>query len=207
MPRILIWGVVVPQILSCVFVAALLYACALLLTKTSSGTLIQRIVLALISLYSSGRVIMFFSPALLHDIASGYFTMIFSGLLGGVYGFFLFPRVRSESLQASPKLLGHWIIAGAWILLFSANWGRTEYQLFKIHSSHDPQLQLYFVKWTPAEGDVREEAIGKFAPPAHNLTDLEIEQLRAAGLTGILQRWGHSGNAPPAPSGSVDSSS
>jgi hypothetical protein len=121
MPRILIWGVVVPQILSWVFVAALLYACALLLTKTSSGTLIQRIVLALISLYSSGRVIMFFSPALLHDIASGYFTMIFSGLLGGVYGFFLFLRVRSESLQASPMLLGHWIIAGAWILLFSAN--------------------------------------------------------------------------------------
>ena len=201
MPRILIWGVVVPQILSWVFVAALLYACALLLTKTSSGTLIQRIVLALISLYSSGRVIMFFSPALLHDIASGYFTMIFSGLLGGVYGFFLFPRVRSESLQASPMLLGHWIIAGAWILLFSANWGRTEYQLFKIHSSHDPQLQLHFVKWTPAEGDVREEAIGKFAPPAHNLTDLEIEQLRAAGLTGILPRWGQSGNDPPAPSG------
>jgi hypothetical protein len=201
LPRIVVWGVVVPQILSWVFVAAVLYVCALLLAKASSGTFIQRMVLAVISLYCSGRVIMFFSPALLHDMASGYFTMLFAGLLGGVYGFFLFPRVRNESLQTSPMLLRHWIIAGAWILLFSANWGRTQYQLFKIHSIKDPQLQLHFVKWTPAEGDIREEAIGKFAPPAHNLTDLEIEELRAAGLTGILQRWGHTGNDSPAPSG------
>ncbi len=198
-PRVVFFGVVIPQILSWVFIAALLYVCALLLAKTSLGTLIQRIALALISLYCSGRVIMFFSPALLHDMASGYFTMLFAGLLGGVYGFLLFPRVRGESLQTSPMLRRHWIIAGAWILLFSANWSRTEYQRFKIHSINDPQLQLHFVKWTPAEGDVREEAIGKFAPPAHNLTELEIEQLRAAGLTGILQRWGHSGNDYLAP--------
>jgi hypothetical protein len=171
----------------------------MLLAKTTSGTLIQRIVLAVISLYCSGRVIMFFSPALLHDMASGYFTMIFTGLLGGVYGFFLFPRVRSESPQTSPMLLRHWIIAGAWILLFSANWGRTEYQLFKIHSINDPQLQLYFVKWTPAEGEVREEPIGKFAYTSRYLTGLEIEQLRAAHLTGILQTWGHAGHEYPPP--------
>jgi hypothetical protein len=202
-PRVVIWGVVIPQIMSWVFAGALLYVCALLLAKVSSGTLTQRIVLALISLYCSGRVIMFFSPALLHDMGSGYFTMLFAGLLGGVYGFFLFPRVRSESAQTSPMLLRHWIVASAWIVLFSANWGHTEYQRFKIHSIKDPELQLHFVKWTPAEGDVREEAIGKFAPPAHNLTDLEIEQLRAAGLTGILQRWGHTGNDYPAPTGVI----
>ncbi len=201
MPRIMIWGLVIPQVLSWIFVAALLYVCALLLAKTTSGTLIQRIVLALISLYCSGRVIMFFSPALLHDMASGYFTMIFAGLLGGVYGFCLFPRVRSESPHTSPMLLRHWIIAGAWILLFSANLGRTEYQLSKIRSIKDPQLQLHFVKWTPAKGDVREEPIGKFESGNRYLTDLEIEQLRAAGLTGILQRWGHTGNDSPAPLG------
>jgi len=200
-PRVAVSGVVIPQILSWVFVAALLYVCALLLTKTSSGTLIQRLLLALLSLYCSGRVIVFFSPALLHDMASGYFTMLFAGLLGGVYGFFLFPRVRGESLQISPMLRRYWIVAGVWILIFSVNWSRTEYQLFKIHSISDPKLQLHFVKWSPAEGEVREEPIGKFAPPAHNLTDLEIEQLRAAGLTGILQRWGHTGNDYPAPSG------
>jgi hypothetical protein len=127
-PRVVIWGVVIPQIMSWVFAGALLYVCALLLAKVSSGTLTQRIVLALISLYCSGRVIMFFSPALLHDMGSGYFTMLFAGLLGGVYGFFLFPRVRSESAQTSPMLLRHWIVASAWIVLFSANWGHTEYQ-------------------------------------------------------------------------------
>jgi hypothetical protein len=196
-PRIGMWGLVVPQTVSWVFAAVFLYVCALLLAKTSSGTVVQRIVLAVISLYCSGRVIMFFSPALLHDVASIYFTMFFAGLLGGVYGFVLFPRVRNESPQTSPMLLRHWMIAGAWILLVSAKWGYAEYQRFKIHSVSDPQLQLYFVKWTPAEGDVREEPIGRFASPSDSLTDLEIEQLRAAGLTGILQTWGHSGNDYP----------
>lgn len=200
-PRIVVWGVVIPQILSWVFVAALLYGCALVLAKTSSGTIVQRILVALISLYCSARAITFFSPALLHDLASVYFTLFFAGLLGGIYGFFLFPRVRNESLRTSPMLVAHWIIAGIWILLFSANWGHTEYQLLKISSVKDPPLQIYFVKWTPAQGEVREEPIGKFGPPAHNLTDVQIEWLRAAGLTGILQTWGHSGNDYPVPSG------
>jgi hypothetical protein len=199
MPRMVIWGLVVPQVLSWVFVAALLYVCALLLAKTTSGTLIQRIVLAVISLYCTGRVIIFFSPALLYDLASIYFTVSFAGLLGGVYGFFLFPRIHDESPQTSPMLLRHWIIAGAWILLFSADWGRTEYQLIKIRSVKDPKLQLYFVKWTPAEGEVREEPIGKPVPSAHYLTDLEIEELRAAGMTGILQTCGHTGHEFPPP--------
>ena len=96
------------------------------------------------------------------------------------------------------------MIAGVWVLLFSANWGHAEYQRHKIHSINDPQLQLYFVKWTPAEGDVREERIGKFGPPPHSLTDLEIQHLRAAGVTGILQTWGHSGNDyPPPPPGTL----
>ena len=98
-PRVVVWGMVIPQIMSWVFVAALLYVCALLLAKTTSGTLIQRIVLALISLYCSGRVIMFFSPTLLHDMASGYFTMIFAGLLGGVLWFLLVPA-RSQRIPA-----------------------------------------------------------------------------------------------------------
>jgi len=201
-PRVVVWGLVVPQILSWVFVAVLLYVAALLLAKTSSPTLAPRIVLAVISLLCSGRVILFFSPALIHDIGSIFFTMFFAGLLGAVYGFFLFPRVCSESPQTSPMLLRHWMIVGAWVLLFSANWGHAEYQRHKIHSINDPQLQLFFVKWTPAEGDVREEPINKSAPSAHSLTDLEIEQLRAAGMTGILQTWGHSGNTyPPPPPG------
>ena len=198
-PRVVVWGLVVPQILSWVFVAVLLYVAALLLAKASSRTLVSRVVAAVISLYCSGRVIVFFSPALLHDIGSIYFTMFFAGLLGGVYGFFLFPRVSSESPSTSPMLLRHWTAAGAWVLLFSANWAHTEYQLFKIHSINDPQLQLYFVKWTPAEGEVREEPIGKFAYTSRYLTDLEIEQLRAAHLTGILQTWGHTGHEYPPP--------
>jgi len=203
MPRVVVWGFVVPQILSWIFVAVLLHVAALLLAKASSRTLIPRIVLAVISLWCSGRVIVFFSPALLHDLGSIYLTMFFSGLLGGAYGFFLFPRVRNESPRTSPMRSGHWAIAGAWVLLFSANWGYSEYQLFKIHSVKDPKLQLYFVKWKPAEGEVREEPIiGEPVPSAHYLTDLEIEELRAAGLSGILQTWGHSGNDyPPPPPG------
>lgn len=204
LPRVVVWGFVVPQILSWVFVAVLLYVAALLLARTSSPTFARRIVLAVISLLCSGRVILFFSPALIHDIGSIFFTMFFAGLLGAVYGFFLLPRVCSESPQTSPMLLRHWMIAGAWVLLFSANWGHAEYQRHKIHSINDPQLQLYFVKWTPAEGDVREERIGKFGPPPHSLTDLEIQHLRAAGVTGILQTWGHSGNDyPPPPPGTL----
>jgi hypothetical protein len=202
MPRVVVWGLVVPQILSWIFIAVLLYVAAMQLAKTSFSAPIQRVVLAVISMYCSGRVILYFSPALLHDIGSIYLTMFFAGLLGGVYGFFLFPRVCSESPRTSPMLLRHWIIVSAWVLLFSANWGHTEYQRFEIHSINDPQLQLYFVKWMPAEGDVREEPVGKFAPSAHSLTDIEIEQLRADGLTGILQVWGHSGNDfPPPPPG------
>jgi hypothetical protein len=71
--------------------------------------------------------------------------------------------------------------------------------LIKIHSVKDPKLQLYFVKWTPAEGEVREEPIGKPVPSAHYLTDLEIEELRAAGLKGILQTCGHTGHEYPPP--------
>jgi len=49
-----------------------------------------------------------------------------------------------------------------------------------------------------------EERIGKFGPPPHSLTDLEIQHLRAAGVTGILQTWGHSGNDyPPRPPGTL----
>jgi len=152
LPRAVVWGFVVPQILSWIFVALLLYAAALLLSKASSRTPIPRIVLAVISLFCSGLVIVFLSPALLHDIGSIFLTMFFSGLLGGVYGFFLLPRVCSESPRTSPMLLRHWMIASACVLLFSANWARTEFQLFRIRSINDPKLQLYFVKWTPAEG-------------------------------------------------------
>jgi hypothetical protein len=114
----------------------------------------------------------------------------------------LFPRVCSESPQTPPMLLRHWMIVGAWVLVFSANWGHAEYQRYKIHSTNDSELQLFFVKWTPAEGEVREERIGKYGPPPHSLTDDAIEELRAAGLTGILQIWGHSGNDyPPPPPG------
>lgn len=203
MPRVGMFGLVFPQILSWVFVAVLLYVAALLLAKASSsmGT---RIVLAVISAFCSGRVIVFFSPALIHDIGSIFFTMFFAGLLGGVYGFFLLPRVSSESPRTSPMLLPHWITAGAWILLFAGNWAHSEYLQSKIRSVNDPPLQLFFVKWTPTEGDVREERIGNFGPIPHTFTELQLEQLRAAGLTGILQTWGHSGNDyPPPPAGTL----
>jgi hypothetical protein len=190
MPRVVVWGLVVPQTLSWIFIAVLLYVAALLLAKTSSGRPIQRVVLAVISMYCSGRVILFFSPALLHDIGSIYLTMFFAGLLGGVYGFFLFPRVCSESPRTSPMLLRHWIIASAWVLLFSANWGHTEYQRFKIYSINDPQLQLYFVKWTPAEGEVREELSKYTDYPYQYLKDFEVQELRSAGLTGVLRGTG-----------------
>lgn len=203
-PRVVVWSLVVPQISSWIFVAVILYVCALLLAKTPSPVLMSRIVLGVISLYCSGRVVIFLSPALLHDLASIYFTMLFSGLLGGVYGFFLFPRVRNESPHTSPMFLGHWIVAGAWIFLFSANWIHIEYQLFKIHSIKDPPLELYFVKWMPGEGEIKEEPLGQFGKlgyGAHYLKDLEIEEFRAVGLKGILKTCGYTGQAypPPAP--------
>jgi hypothetical protein len=83
-PRVVVWGVVVPQVLSWIFVAVLLYVTALLLAKVSSHVPVNRIVLSVISLYCTARVIVFFSPAVLYDLAYIYFTMSFAGLLGGV---------------------------------------------------------------------------------------------------------------------------
>lgn len=201
-PRIVLWGLAVPQILSWFFVAVVLYVAALLLAKTSFPVRMSRIALGGISLCCSGLVIIFFSPALLHDLASIFFTMFFAGLLGGVYGFFLFPRVRNESPTTSPMFLRHWIMAGAWIFFFAANWIHIEYKLSKIHSIKDPPLELYFVKWTPGDGEIKEEPLGQFGKlgvGARYIPDLEIEELRAAGLTGTLKTCGYTGHAYPPP--------
>ena len=143
-----------------------------------------------------------FNPEFVHP---GFRAAVVSGFLYFYALLVYVPRVVVWGLVV-PQILSwvfvavrHWTAAGAWVLLFSANWAHTEYQLFKIHSINDPQLQLYFVKWTPAEGEVREEPIGKFAYTSRYLTDLEIEQLRAAHLTGILQTWGHTGHEYPPP--------
>ena len=187
--RIVLLGVVVPQILWWVATAVALYIFAIFLAAIG-GRIAGRVVLGFVSLLVSGWLITMLAPAILGDLRAAYFMMFWAGLLGGVYGFFLVPRVRHEWSRPSPLRLGHWVLAAAWMLLFAFTWGRGEYRHQKLSAIKNPQLQFIFEKWAPADAAIREEPIGPYASPDHYLTDAEVGQLRDAGFTGILHCFG-----------------
>jgi hypothetical protein len=70
-------------------------------------------------------------------------------------------------------------------------YGYTAYAISKVRFLNDPSIDLVFFKWSPGEGEVREEPMGKFETQFPQMRDLEIQELRAAGLTGILRCWGN----------------
>ena len=181
-----------PLVLGWLFSGALIYICALALQKLKV-TLVSRLILAGISAYLSCKILLLISPTGWPSLAAVYLTMLGTGFVGGAFGFFVYPRICEESFQTGPLGKGHKMLAGAWVLLISLAWGYTAYARIKISSTKDPQVELVFAKWSPAEGQVREELNKAIDPPFHYLTDIEIQELRAAGITGILRGCGGSG--------------
>jgi hypothetical protein len=70
-------------------------------------------------------------------------------------------------------------------------YGHSAYAIHKVHSLNDPSLDLVFVKWSPAEREIREAPKGKFDDTFPHLREAEIEELRAAEFTGTLRFWGN----------------
>jgi hypothetical protein len=180
-----------PLVLIWLFVGTLLYICALGLIGLAGNGIFPRLALALISMIASGGIVILLPPAAPASLPTLYFVMFLTGLLGGLFGFFLPSRVGSEAFQTTPLGRAHWITISAWILFLVAAYGHWAYAIHKVHSLNDPTLDFVFVKWTPAEGEIQEAPKGKFDDTFPHLREPEIEELRAAGLTGTLRFCGN----------------
>ena len=183
-------------ILGWIMAGAALFACARL-SRSYPETLTLRLVLAgvfgLVSLvamvfFGPADVIALFTPDNAYGVSEGY-TEVCAVLIGALFGFIRLPRFRSVSLEASPMLRAHWIAAAVWALSFGIAWAYGAPMLWDLASAKEPRISLFYVRWMPADGPVREQPIGPGVPNLY-LTDREIGELRAAGLTGILQVWG-----------------
>lgn len=172
------------------FAGALIYLCALLLQKLKIP-LLSRMILAAASAYLSCKIVFFLAPVGWPSLAAVYFTILGVGFLGAAFGFFVFPRICEESFQTGPLGRGHWILLSVWALYIVSAYGYTAYAVLKVRTMNDPSIDLVFLKWSPGEGEVREEPNGKFDPSFPVLRDAEVQELRAAGLTGILRNWGN----------------
>ena len=192
-------------VLAWVTVAVLLFVCARI-AKRVHGPLNARLMLAGISGLLSAGVAAVFSPAfvsVLFTAAMGVlvsqaFTAFCAGVMGCIFGFLLLPRARLEALKTSPMHWGHWVAVALWILFASFTWVHVESDRHKIEAAaKDPHLNVVYARWIPeGEGAVREEPSGP-GDTNRYLTDNEIEELRAAGLTGVIHGLGGQGNFPP----------
>lgn len=176
------------------FAGVLIYLCALLLQKLKIP-LLSRLILAAVSAYLSCKIVFFLAPVGWPSLAAVYLTILGVGFLGAVFGFFVFPRICEESFQTGPLGRGHWVLLSVWALYVVSAWGYSAYAISKVRVLNDPSIDLVFLKWSPGEGEVREEPNGKFDPSFPVLQEVEVQELRAAGLTGILRNWG--GNTLP----------
>jgi hypothetical protein len=168
------------------FAGVLIYLCAVLLQKLKIPFL-SRLILAAVSAYLSCKIVFFIAPVGWPSLAAVYLTILGVGFIGAAFGFFVFPRICEESFQTGPLGRGHWVLLSVWALYIVSAYGYTAY----IRIMGDPSIDLVFLKWSPGEGEVREEPNGKYDASFPVLRDVEVQELRAAGLTGILQEWGN----------------
>lgn len=192
-------------VLAWVTVALILFGCARV-AKQVHDPLTARLILAGVSLFLSACAAAVFSPAFvsvlftpaLGFVVSQAFTAFCAGVMGCVFGFLLLPRVRQQPLNASPMHWGHWVAVTVWILFASFTWAHLESDRHKIEAAaKDPHLTLVYARWIPEdERPVREEPLSP-AYPDRYLTDHEVEELRAAGLTGVIHGSGGQGDFPP----------
>ena len=148
-----------PLLLIWLFAGVLIYLCALLLQKLKIP-LLSRLILAAVSAYLSCRIVFFVAPVGWPSLAAVYLTILGVGFLGAVFGFFVFPRICEESFQTGPLGRGHWVLLSVWVLYVVSAWGYTAYAISKVRVLNDPSIDLVFLKWSPAEGELREEANG-----------------------------------------------
>ena len=179
-----------PFVLIWLFAGVLIYLCALLLQRLKIP-LLSRLILAAVSAYLSCKIVFFIAPVGWPSVAAVYLTILGVGFIGAAFGFFVFPRICEESFQTGPLGRGHWALLSVWLLYVVSAYGYTAYAILKVRTMNDPSIDLVFFKWTPGEGEIREEPVGKFDTQFPKMRDLEIQELRAAGLTGILHCWGN----------------
>jgi hypothetical protein len=178
------------------FAGALVYLAALVLQKLKVP-IVSRLILAALSAYLSCKIIMTIAPVGWPSVASVYFTFFWTGLIGAAFGFFVYPRICQDSFQTAPLGRGHWALISAWALYLVVAYGYTAYAYAKVHTLNDPAINIVFFKWSPGEGEVREISHGPYDTSFPQMRDVEINELRAAGLTGTLLCWGN--NSLPGP--------
>jgi hypothetical protein len=169
------------------FTGTVLYLCALALNKLSASPVVSKLILALLSMFISARILIYLAPVPFPSLPALYLMMMVAGALGATFGFFLASYARSESFQVAPLGWGYRAAAGAWLLTLCLGYAHLAYDVHKVNSVKDPPLDFVFVKWAPTEGEVREEKVNSMFPA---LKDSEIQELRSAGITGILKAHG-----------------
>ena len=184
------------MVLIWLFAGALVYLAALVLQKLKVP-IVSRLILAALSAYLSCKIIMTIAPVGWPSVSSVYFTFFWTGLIGAAFGFFVYPRICEESFQTAPLGRGHKVALGVWALYLVAAYGYTAYAYAKLHALNDPAINIVFFKWSPGEGEVREVPHGPYDTSFPQMRDVEINELRAAGLTGTLLCWGN--NSLPGP--------
>lgn len=182
---------VTPAVLIWLFLGALLYVGALILTGLFKNNIIPGLVLGVISMIVSGWIMIRVPPAVWPSLPALYFMMLIAGLLGGAFGLFLPWRARGEAFQTSPIGWGHRIVGSVWVVALVCLYGYAALATLRLRSLNDPTVDFIYMKWSPAEGEIREVPVGPYDTTFPQLKELEIEELRAAGLTGTLMSNGN----------------
>lgn len=170
---------------------ALLYVCALVLQKLKINFL-SRLVMAGVSAFLSCGIIMTIAPVGWPSLGAVLFTLFWTGLFAAAFGFFVFPRTCEDSFQNGPIAPWHWAIVSIWALSLIVGNSQTAYAIHKVRSLNDPAIDLVFFKWTPdtaGNGEELRVARGPYDTFPY-LKDEELNQLRAAGLTGTVHPCG-----------------
>ena len=169
---------------------AFLYICALGLQKLKPR-IFSRLIMAGISAFLSCKIVITIAPSGWASLAAVTFTLLWTAVIGAAFGFFVFPRICEDSFQTAPLGRWHWVGISLWVLYFVAGYSHCAYAMHRARSRNDPAINLVFLKWTPGDGEVREVSDGAYDSSFPSLRDDEIEELRAAGLTGTLMAWGN----------------
>lgn len=179
-----------PLVLGWLFIAGFIYICALALQHLLKVTLVSRLILACISAYLSWEIVFLISPTGWPSLGAVLLAKLGVGFVGGTFGFFIYSRICDESFRTGPLGRGNKMVAGAWALLIILCWGYLASARIRIWSTKDPRVDLVFVKWSPGEGEIREELAKYSNYPSLYLQNFEVQELRSAGLTGVLRGTG-----------------
>lgn len=162
---------------------------------------VQRALLVAASLVVSVIVASVFTPAYVPVLftpgmgllVSQAFTAFCAGVTGIFFGLVLLPRVRTLSPKTSPLRRGHWIAGGLWALFLCVGAVQQVYGRAALALANEPLPRLIFARWEPGDEPLRAESDG----PNLELTSQEIQELRDAGLTGVVHSLGGEGGAVP----------